>query len=109
MKLNALAQSKIRQLLLEHQKRRKAGDSLPSISNVALRAGVHRDTIYALLSGDRINIRSQYALSRVMTEIQQETHGARKTRVMNLRFSGQGVQLGFGVSNFPLLRGRPVR
>ena len=39
------------------------------IVDIANRAGIHRDTIYALLNGDRVCGRTQYALSRVMQEV----------------------------------------
>ena len=92
--------------LFMHQKRLKAGDSLPSLTQLANRAGIHRDTIYALLNGDRVCQRTQYALSRVLREVEQETSMTSKTKLMSLSFNKGGVSLQIGLSNQPLLSKR---
>lgn len=96
----------IRQQMKIHQKRLSAGDSLPSLAEVARRAGIHRDTIYALLSGDRVCQRTQYALSRVLREVEQETFMTPKTKLMSLSFYQGGVSLQIGLGNRPLLTKR---
>ena len=87
-----------------HQRRLQAGDSLIKIAEIARRAGVHRDTIYALLAGERISDRSQYALSRAVQEVAEETRGVPQTRLMHLQFGAQGTQIGFGTNLAPMLR-----
>ena len=95
--------NKTRKILLDHQKRLKLGDALPTLMQLANRAGIHRDTIYALLSGDRVSDRTQYALSRVLREVEQETSLTPKTKLMSLSFNQGGVSLHIGLANRPLL------
>lgn len=100
------SQSKIRLLLQELQTRLRAGDALPSIIELAQRAGIHRDTIYALLRGDRVSDRTQYALSRVLREVENETSHLTKTKLMSLSFNQSGVSLQIGLGNKSLLSKR---
>ena len=97
-------QTQIRQWLCSHQKRLRVGDDLPTITEIACRAGVHRDTIYACMAGDRINIRSQYALSRVITELEDELQGKSRTKLMSVTLTGGHAQLRFGIG--PRILGR---
>ncbi len=87
-----------------HRRRLKAGDGVPDLVSIARRAGIHRDTIYAVLAGERINARSQYALSRAVQEIEEETRGVPQTRLMHLQFGAQGTHIGFGANLTPMLR-----
>jgi DNA-binding transcriptional MocR family regulator len=48
-----LSQAEIQRLLRTHQKRLQMGDSLPSISELADRAGLHRDTLYQAIAGQK--------------------------------------------------------
>lgn len=73
-----------------HQQRLRAGDELPSMTDIARRAGIHRDTIYALLNGDKVSERTQYSLTRVMLDIEEETASNTKTRLMSISLN-QGV------------------
>lgn len=98
--------SDLRGWLATHQRRLRAGDALPTITNIANRAGCHRDTIYALLNGDRVCQRTQYALSRVLQEVDQETCLTPKTRLMSLSFHQGGVSLQIGLGKQPLLSKR---
>ena len=98
-----LSRDQLRRWLTAHQRRLRAGDDLPTLTELARRAGIHRDTVYALLAGDRICIRSQYGLSRVIAEIEQETQGQTKTRVMSVSLGGGGAQLRFGCGSSPIL------
>ena len=97
------SQDTIRQLLTQHQRRRAAGDGLTSITEIAERAGLHRDTIYSLLNGERVSERTQYVLSRVLREVEQETSLTPKTKLMSLSFNQGGVSLHIGLANRPLL------
>lgn len=92
--------------LLSHQRRLRAGDPLPSMTDIAERAGIHRDTIYALLSGGRISSRSQYALSRVMAEVEEETRGRPATKLMSVRLTPGGASLSFGCTGQRVLAKR---
>jgi len=101
-----LALLDLRNKLKIHQKRLKAGDALPTLTELANRAGVHRDTIYALLNGDRVCQRTQYSLSRVLREVEQETYLTPKTKLLSLSFNQSGVTLHIGLGNQPLLNKR---
>lgn len=92
-----LTQIQIREWLASHQKRLRVGDDLPPVTEVASRAGVHRDTVYACIAGDRINLRSQYALSRVVTELEEGMQGKTRTRLMSISLAGGQAQLRFGI------------
>ena len=92
--------------LRQHQRRIGLDATLPSISEIARRAGLHRDTIYALLNGDRVCQRTQYALSRVLREVENETSHLTKTKLMSLSFNQSGVSLQIGLGNKPLLSKR---
>ena len=92
-----LSQTQIREWLASHQKRLRVGDDLPPITELANRSGVHRDTAYACLAGDRINLRSQYALSRVITELEEEMQGRVRTKLMSVSLTGGQAQLRFGI------------
>ena len=95
-------QKELAQRIALHQKRLRFGDELQTMSSIADRAGVHRDTLYALLNGERISHRSQYAINRALREIEEENVGVTKTRVMHVGIGSQGARLGFGVPANPL-------
>ena len=104
--LQVLDFNQLRSWLTVHQYRLRAGDELPFMSDLAKRAGIHRDTIYALLNGDNVSERTQYALTRVMREIEQETASNTKTRLMCIGLN-QGVpRLHIGLQATPILRKR---
>lgn len=92
-----LSIEQIKNTLKTHQLRLRLGDELPFMTVLADRAGVHRDTLYSVMQGNRICERTQYALSRVLEELERETIGKSKTRVMNISIGKNFVNLGFGV------------
>ena len=92
-----LTQTQIREWLASHQKRLRVGDIPLPLTEVANRAGVHRDTLYACMAGDRINLRSQYALSRVITELEEEMQGKVRTKLMSVSLTSGQAQLRFGI------------
>jgi hypothetical protein len=49
------------------------------------------------MAGDRINLRSQYALSRVITEVEEEMQGNARTRLMSISLASGQAQLRFGI------------
>jgi len=102
----ALTRHDISLRLQTHQRRLRAGDELPSISEIARRAGLHRDTVYSLLSGANISLRSQYALSRVLDELEAELIDKSKTRLMSVAIGPQGPSLSIGLQPKPILQRR---
>jgi len=95
----------LRKALLGHQKRLRAGDNLPSLTELADIAGIHRDTLYALMVGDRINQRSQYAISKALTEM-MESHWNQPSRLLSIDLGSDGPRLKFGFANKNILSRR---
>ena len=98
------SQSALRSLLALHQRRLRFGDELQTMTSIADRAGVHRDTLYALINGERISPRSQYAIDKALREIEAENVSVTKTRVMHVGIGPDGPRLGFGIAASALLR-----
>lgn len=99
-----LSQSTIREWLKIHQKRLRAGDDLPSLSAVAEYAGIHRDSAYSLLAGNRINHRSQYALSKAIQEIEVQNANKIKTNILSVNLTPSGAKLAFGIKTLNIFR-----
>ncbi len=99
-----LSQEQIRQALRTHQRRLAAGDQLRSMIDIARLAGVSRDTLYALMAGDRINVRSQCALSRAVAEVEEENRTKLKTNLAHITLNRDGPKLHLGIGMKPLLK-----
>ncbi len=80
-----------------YQKRLNIGDNLPSLSSVADIAGIHRDTLYALLAGERVSERSQYAISKAL-QIVNETNLNQPSRLMSIEIGRERPNLRFGLT-----------
>ena len=87
-----------------HQKRLRSGDNLPTFKAIADLAGVHRDTLYCLINGDRISIRSQYAISKAIKEVEAQTANQTKTKVMSVDLTAAGPKLTFGINKLNIFR-----
>lgn len=94
MKLISL--NSLRLYLKTYQKRLRAGDRLPSVSELSDIAGVHRDTIYALMAGDRVNERSQYAISKALTEV-MESKWNQPSRLLSIDLGSHQPRLRVGL------------
>jgi len=92
-----LSQEQIRIAIKAHQRRLRAGDDLPAITEIAEYAGCHRDSIYALLNGDQVAYPTQYALSKAVKHFDEVCQQSPKTNLMHISFGPNGVKLGFGV------------
>ena len=95
--LEVLSQEQIRIALKTHQRRLRAGDDLPAITEIAEYAGCHRDSIYALLNGDQVAYRTQYALSKAVKHFDEVGQQLSKTKLMHISLGVSGPKLGFGV------------
>ena len=89
--------AEIRLALRTHQKRLQLGDKLQSIILLAERAGVHRDTIYSLLAGNRISEISQIRLSRLIDMLALDP--SPPSRLMHISLTGMVPKLGFGLGD----------
>ena len=96
--MKILSLQNIRIELKTYQKRLSVGDSLPSFTELASIAGVHRDTLYALMAGGKVNERSQFAISKAIKEVEVKTASQTKTRVMSVELSSAGPKLSFGIN-----------
>ena len=95
-----LSLNQIRDWLRLNIKRRSLGDSfLPTVQEIANRAGLHRDTVNALMAGDHVETRTQYGLSRVIREIEQDTATLPRSKVMCIRISGGMPQIRIGLDS----------
>jgi hypothetical protein len=102
--MQAANQNVLKSWLKTHQKRLRAGDGLPSLKAIAELAGVHRDTLYCLINGDRISIRSQYAISKAIKEVEALTADQTKTKVMSVDLTAAGPKLNFGINKLNIFR-----
>ena len=102
--MEKISQTYIRTYLKVHQKRLRFGDNLPTFKAIADLAGVHRDTLYCLINGDRISIRSQYAISRAIKEVEAQTANQTKTKVMSVDLTTTGPKLSFGINKLNIFR-----
>ena len=98
------SRAEIQRDLKTHQKRLSMGDELVPIKNLAERAGVHRDTLYAVIKGNRINEVSQIRISRMLDKLAEEP--ITPSRLMNISFGSDGPKLGFGLGLRDILRSK---
>ena len=96
--------NQIRDWLKVHQKRLVAGDDLPSFSEVCRRANIHKDTGYTLCRGDRIDVKSQWGLSRAIKEIEAETSMIAKSRILSIKVCDGRPLIQFGLSTEKILK-----
>lgn len=89
--------SEIRLWFSWHQRRQRIREVIPSISDIADRAGVSRQTLYALLRDERGEFGEvvQIRLSRVIQQISADP-AYQQTRLMRLSFSPDGPRLRIG-------------
>jgi len=90
--------NQIKQVLYSHQKRLLCGDSIPAMSEIAKRSGISRQTLYAMLNGERAEFGqvAQIRLSRVIQEITSHPD-YQISRMMRLDLSGAAPRIRFGV------------
>jgi hypothetical protein len=89
-----LSQSEVTRRLREHQARLRLGESLITLTEISRRAGIHRDTVYVALAGDRSDKRTQIRLSAVLQDLANIPPTT--TRLMNVSIGPHGAKLGFG-------------
>jgi hypothetical protein len=87
----------LRLSLVCHQKRLRAGERLLGFTELAQIAGVHRDTLYSLMAGNRICERSQYAISKALKMV-NESSANQPSRLMSIEIRREGPKLRFGLT-----------
>jgi hypothetical protein len=88
----------IQSWLKMHQKRLQYGDLVIPISAIATKGGISRQTLYAVLNGERAEFGqiAQIRLSRVIQEITSQPD-YQVSRMMRLDLSGVAPRIKFGV------------
>ena len=101
--LNSLTKIHISNWLVTYQRSLRAGDELPTITSIADRAGIHRDTLYEAING-RMSETTQRRLSIVIERLEAELVGKTRTKLAHVTIANNQIRLGFGISNIPILR-----
>ena len=93
----SLSLEELRCWLERHQHRQRLGEVVPSISDIASRAGLSRQTVYAVLRDERTEFGevAQIRLSRVIQQISADP-AYRRTRLMSVDLGGGTLRLRFG-------------
>ncbi len=84
--------------LTNHQKRLQFGDSIPPMSEIASRAGMSRQTLYAVLNSQRTEFGqiAQIRLSRVISQISSEP-SYQHSKMARIDLTGAMPRIRFGV------------
>jgi predicted DNA-binding transcriptional regulator AlpA len=96
--MNYLSISQIQTWLNAHQKRLQHGDPVLPISAIANRAGISRQTLYAVLNGERTEFGqvAQIRLSRVLQEITSQPD-YQVSKMMRLDLTSATPRIKFGL------------
>jgi hypothetical protein len=88
----------IRDWLNFHKKRQLVGDKIPSLSEISLRAGLSRQTLYAVLRNERTEFGqiAQTRLSRIIMQINAEPNYQR-SRLARIDMQTGQPRIRFGV------------
>jgi hypothetical protein len=89
---------KIQLWLRAHQNRLQHGEPVISISSLADKAGISRQTLYAILNGERTEFGqiAQIRLSRVINQISSEP-SYQHSKIAKIDLSGSSPRIKFGV------------
>jgi hypothetical protein len=98
MKLDCLSIQQIQRWLTHHQKRLQYGDPVAPMTSIANRAGISRQTLYAVLNGERAEFGqvAQIRLRRVIQEITSHPD-YQVSRMMRLDLSSGAARIRFGL------------
>jgi hypothetical protein len=104
MNYKAVSMNRLRILLLHYQKRLSLGERIPRFTELATISGVHRDTLYSLIAGNRICERSQYAISKALKMV-NESSANQPSRLMSIELGCEGPKLRFGLNKLNIFKG----
>jgi hypothetical protein len=102
--MNILPISNLRNHLKSYQIRLRTHVGLLTMTELAAIAGVHRDTLYSLINGERVSERSQYAISKALQMV-NESSANQPSRLMSIELGRGGPKLRFGLAEFDLFKG----
>ena len=95
--MQVLSHAQIACWLRVHQRRLRAGDPLPSMVEIARYAGTCRDSLYALIGGERVSDRTRWGISKAIHHFDELLAQTPKTRLMHVSLGPEGARLGYGV------------
>jgi hypothetical protein len=101
--MNTLPVINLRNHLKSYQIRLRTHVGLLTMTELAAIAGVHRDTLYSLINGNRVNERSQYAISKAL-QIANEGSANQPSRLMSIEFGREGPKLRFGLTTMNIFK-----
>ena len=98
MKLDYLSIQQIQRWLTHHQKRLQYGDRVEPMTSIANRAGISRQTLYAVLNGERSEFGqiAQIRLSRIIQEITNEPN-YQVSKMVRVDLSSGVARIRFGL------------
>ena len=98
MKIDCLAIYQIQSWLQHHQKRLQYGDLVAPMTSIANRAGISRQTLYAVLHGERAEFgqTAQIRLSRIIQEITNEPN-YQVSKMVRVDLSSGAPRIRFGL------------
>jgi len=98
MRNEYLSIAQIQSWLNNHKKRLAFGDSIPTVSEIADKAGISRQTLYAVLRGERKEFGeiAQIRLSRVIGQISSEPN-YQHSRLSRIDLTGAVPRIRFGL------------
>jgi hypothetical protein len=98
MTVQTLSLKQISVWLSTHQKRLEFGDPIPSMTSISNKAGISRQTLYAVLNGERTEFGqvAQIRLSRVIQEITSHPD-YQVSKMIRLDLSGSAPKIVFGI------------
>jgi DNA-binding transcriptional regulator YhcF (GntR family) len=98
MSLRTLSISQIQGWLDIHRRRLRAGDNIPTVSEIASRAGLSRQTLYAVLNGERDEFGevAQIRLSMVISQISSESC-YQQSKMARIDLTGASPRIRFGM------------
>ena len=99
----ALSKNQISNWLKLHQRYLRAGDELATLSSIAEKTGIHRDTLYEAING-RMSETTQRRLSIVIERLEAELEGKSRTKLAHVALLNNQVKLGFGISTTPIFK-----
>ena len=96
--MNYLSINQIQSWLQAHQKRLQYGDLVIPISAIATKAGISRQTLYAVLNGERSEFGqiAQIRLSRIIQEITNEPN-YQVSKMVRVDLSSGVARIRFGL------------
>lgn len=98
MRIDCLSQTQIIQWFEQYRKRLQQEQSLPTLSSIASKSGISRQTLYAVLNGNKAEFGevAQIRLSRVINQISSEP-SYQRSKMAKIDFASAVPRIRFGL------------